>query len=153
MIATVTLSTTTLVASMGATGRNLTLDSLAGIVAGQTFLYIDKELVKVEQVQPRGVDKVVLVQRGVDGTASTAHANGATVTIGLGHQFYMNDPMGTPPNPIAVYPYINVVNGTKWTAIGDDLGPQATARVWAQITTDYGFGSMGVRTVTVTVPS
>lgn len=151
--ATETLSTTTLVASMGASGRHLTLNSLAGIVAGQTFLYIDKELAKVELVTASGVANVVLVKRGVDGTASTPHANGATVYIGRGDQFYMTDPIGAPQNPIRVSPYINVLTGVLWGVTGDEEGPGSAARFWSPVTNMPGAGPLGVRSLTVTTPS
>ena len=149
--ATVTLSTTTLAAPLDASGRHATLSSLTGVIPGQTFLYIDKELAKVETIT--GISTVVVLSRGQDGTASTPHANGATVYLGRGDQFYMNDPQGAPANPIAVYPYINVVNGTRWGVTGDEDGPGVAARFWSPITDTPDFGPLGIRTTTTATPS
>ena len=151
MAATVTLATTTLAAPLGVSERHATLTSLTGIIAGETFLYLDKELTQVEQITP--VSTVVLLRRGVDGTASMRHAQGTTIYLGRGDQFYLDDPQGAPPNPIPVSPYINILTGVRWGVTGDEEGPQAALRFWAPVTIATGIGSLGVRTVTTTEPS
>lgn len=148
--ATVSLSTATLQGTVTAAERHWTLDSLAGVTVG-TRLYVGQELAAVEQITP--VSGVVVVRRGVDGTVASAHPAGVTLYLGRGDQFYQSDPMGTPPNPILVYPWINAVSGVFWGVTGDDSGAGALARVWTPFTTVRDFGPLGVRTTTITAPS
>jgi hypothetical protein len=148
--ATDTLATVTLNATVVASERHWTLSSTSGISPG-VRLYVGQELAAVEQVdQP--VSGVVVVRRGVDGTIATAHPSGSTLYVGRGDQFYQSDPMGTPPNPIRVYPYINAISGVLWGVTGDEAGPNTAARVWTAITSVPGVGPLGVRTITTTTP-
>jgi hypothetical protein len=80
MAATVTLSTTTLAAAVTVTDGQVKVVSTAGIVPGLR-LYIDQELLTVVSL---GIGTAVTVRRGVDGTATTAHASTATVRIRSG---------------------------------------------------------------------
>lgn len=150
--ATVTLTTITLLAAVTQDQRHWTVSNTDGLltITGQR-LYVGQELVTVEQIT--SVSGVVVVRRGVDGTAATAHPAGATLYSGRGDQFYAVDPVGTPPNPILVYPYINVITGTLWGVTGDETGPGVGARIWTPITNVYGIGALGVRTTTTTTPS
>lgn len=148
--ATATLATTTLVFAVDAGARHWQLASTTGIVQG-TRLWLDRELAAVEQLT--GINNIVLVRRGVDQTIATPHQSSATVTLGRADQFYSTDPVGLPPIPILVYPYINVTTGVSWVAQGDETGPGAAARIWAPITSTETQGAMGVRVVTTTVPS
>lgn len=150
MPATVTLATITLANAVAIDNRHWMLSSLVGVVPGMR-LYAGQELVAVEAYTP--VANVVIVRRGVDGTITTPHPAGATIYIGRADQFYGSDPMGTPPNPMAVSPYINVVTGAFWTVQGDEVGAGAAARAWVPITTTQAPGALGVRTTTVTTPT
>lgn len=140
----VTLSTTTLSASVGPLDQAVNLASTSGVLPGYR-LYIDRELMRVLSI---GVGTWVNVQRGVDGTATTSHASSATVTIGQADQFYSQDPTGPPPSEVPVTPWINVINGTQWTAQGDETGANLQARWWAKTETVHGVGALGVRTAT-----
>ena len=151
MPATITLGMRTLAAAVSCDDRQWTLSSVTGLAKG-TRLYVGQELVAIEQ-PATPVSNVIVVNRGVDGTIASAHPAGATLYVGTGDQFYLSDPMGTPPNPIPVSPYINVVTGTVWGVTGDETGPGAGARVWTVVTNVPGSGAVGVRTTTTTLPS
>lgn len=70
----------TLAGALGANDINAYLSSLSGLVAGQTAL-IDKEAVKLLSI-PASTTYPVPLQRGVEGTAVSAHALGAQVKVG-----------------------------------------------------------------------
>lgn len=144
MPATVTLSTTTLSASSGATDDTVSLASTDGVLAG-TRLYMDREMLEVRSLV--NTTRVSVV-RGLDGTPSTRHANGAQVTIGTPDQFYLTDPPGMPPSEVLVSPWINILTGVQWTAQGDEEGPGLSSRWWARTTATHGTGPLGVRTTT-----
>lgn len=144
-MATVTLSTTTLLTSVSKTDTDVSLTSTVGVSPGLR-LYIDQELLGVLSL---GLGTSVNVQRGLDGTATTSHLSGATVTIGRGDQFYLQDPTGVPPTPVLVTPWINLVTGVSWTAQGDETGPNA-AQWWQPTVTTRSTGALGIRTVTTT---
>lgn len=148
--ATATLATTTLIVQVGPGERHWQLASTAGITQG-TRLWIDRELAAVEQLT--GINNIVVVRRGVDQTIATPHQSSAAVTLGRGDQFYSTDPVGLPPIPVLVYPWINVLTGVSWVAQGDETGPGAAARIWAPITVAETQGPLGVRIVTTTIPS
>lgn len=150
MQATVSLATTALAADVGAGDTLWTLTSTSGVTPG-VRLFVGRELVAVDRLT--GIGTQVIVRRGIDGSLATPHVTADTVYIGRGDQFYSVDPFGQPPNPIAVYPYINVVTGTLWGVQGDDVGAGAAARTWAPITTTQSIGALGVRVNTTTVPS
>lgn len=143
MPATVTLATTTLNATASATDGQILVASTSGITPG-LCLWVDRELMCVIRL---GVGSWVLVQRGIDGTMSTAHASGSTLTIGRPDQFYATDPRGRPPEEIPVSPYINVANGTTWFAQGDTQPAGLANRWWQVQTTTRDVGALGVRTV------
>lgn len=140
--ATVTLSTTTTTARVGSGDSQVILASLTGVAPG-SFLWMDAELMRVQALT--GVGNAVIVRRGVEGSASGVHANGVTVTIGRGDQFYASDPVGVPPSPPLVLPYINVVNGTVWQPVGDEVGPGTDARFWQKQIVAPGSGAFGVQ--------
>ncbi len=98
MPATETLASTTLSASLGASGGRVSLASMAGILPGMR-LYVEGELMAV--ILCNGECSVT---RGVDGTASVAHTSGATVYFGRADQFYQGPPMGAPPAAVLVSP-------------------------------------------------
>ena len=142
MAATVTLATTTLQQPIGPGDTALLPASLSGLLPG-IQLYIDAELLHiVDPTLPGGWVKVL---RGRAGTATTAHASSALITIGRADQFYDRNPVGSPQAAEPVQPWINVVNGTIWVPQGDETGPNQ-ARYWRQVTTTYGISGLGSRT-------
>jgi len=148
MPATVTLATTTLGQLVHFSDAMVKLASTSG-VSKDTRLYVDRELMRVLSLGP---DPWVFVQRGVDGTRTTAHSPGATVYVGRADQFYASDPQGEPPDAIPVDPYINVKTGDIWLAQGDALPvdgirPIAT-RLWVKQSTVLAAGALGAATVT-----
>jgi hypothetical protein len=144
MPATVTLSTTTLQQTAGASDSQIKVESTSGMFPG-TRLWIDRELMTVVSL---GVSPWVNVLRGVDGTSAQAHSSLSTVTIGRGDQFYSIDPVGRPFDAISVSPYINVLTGDVWLAQGDAQPDGTAVRWWQKVTTTYGVGALGVRTTT-----
>lgn len=151
MAATVTLSTTTLTYAANDSDSAVILGSTSGITSG-VRLYIDRELLTVISLGlATNLGTSVNVLRGVDGTGSSRHPSGSTVTIGRGDQFYASDPAGLPPDVVLVSPWINVITGTSWTAQGDETGPGLSGRFWQQTVTTPSIGSLGVR-VTTTAP-
>lgn len=143
MPATVTLSTTTLSAAVGASDTRVRLASTSGLFAG-TRLYVDGELMQVVGLD---VDSWVNVKRGVDGTIGAAHPSSVTVYIGRADQFYDHDPVGRPDASILVSPYINAVSGKVWFAQGDASN---TANRWWQLqTVSYETGALGIRSTTL----
>jgi hypothetical protein len=146
MAATVTLSTTTLRNPVSESDQAIRVSSTSGMFPG-VWLFVNRELMSVRKV---GIDSWVDVSRGQDGTATMRHASGATLTLGQSHQFYASDPIGVPPNDVAVSPWINVITGDSFTAQGDEAGPGLEARWWQKNVATYGVGSLGVRTVTNT---
>jgi len=141
MTATVTLSTTTLTNGIGPRDRDILLDSNSGVRTG-LFLFLDRELMKVERILDNGL---VRVSRGQGGTASTQHSSSAVVTIGSGTQFYTQDPVGSPLEATEVAPWINVKNGKVWHAQGDAQPEGLTFRWWQEATTTYSAGALGIR--------
>ena len=141
MTATVTLSTTTLTNGIGPRDRDVKLASNSGVRAG-LFLFMGRELMKVEEVLSTGL---VRVTRGVGGTAALQHSSSEVVTIGSGTQFYTQDPVGAPPEATEVAPWINVSNGKVWYAQGDAQPTGLTFRWWQDATTTYSTGPLGVR--------
>lgn len=154
MPATVTLSTTTLSAPVDEHDGIVSLASTSGVISGRR-LYVDGEVMTVLALLTSPMVKVI---RGVDGTKGAAHPTSATVYIAEPHQLYSKDPVGAPPNAVAVSPWINVTNGSLWFAQGDNAasnlppgtppGDFQTVRWWQQRTTTYGEGPLGVRTTT-----
>ncbi len=145
MAATVTLSTTTLLAGVGAADRSVKVASTSGLTPS-VRLFVNGELMEVVSL---GVSPWVNVRRGVDGTAAAPHDSADTIYIGRADQFYVSDPVGAPPEAIPVSPYINAINGTVWFAQGDAEPSGRCQRWWQQQTTTYGVGALGVRTSTL----
>jgi hypothetical protein len=96
-----------------------------GITASQpnqTYLYIDREQMKVTAVN----GTALTVVRGVNGTSATPHASGAMVLFGPQRFFYTFDPGGTPTvqslisnvpcvlNNVIVSPWVNIRSGFQW---------------------------------------
>jgi hypothetical protein len=142
-----TLATTTLSLAVSARQEVFTLASTSGITPG-TRLWVDRELATVLVLGP--VSGQVRVQRGVDGSAGSAHAGGATVTIGRADQFYSVDPVGAPLSEVLVSPWINVVSGVSFLPMGDETGANVGARYWQPIVTTNDIGALGVRTAVQT---
>jgi hypothetical protein len=113
-----TLSTTTLGAAVGATALTVPLASVANVSVGQ-WLYVDSEALAVTAI----AGLWVTARRGVGGTLAADHPSGATVTIGDPSQFYDTDPVGVPPSPVLVTPWINVLTGTQWVVSGSTWVP------------------------------
>lgn len=144
MPATVTLSSTTLVASVGASDQQIKVASTSGLIPGLR-LFIDGELMEVVSL---GIDPWVNVLRGRDGTPGLAHDSGIAIYVGRADQFYSFDPVGSPPNAIAVSPYINVTSNNIWFAQGDTLPGERARRWWQRQVTTYSTGALGVRVET-----
>lgn len=149
MPATVTLPTTTLAATVGASDVLVKLASTSGVYPG-LCLFVDGELMLVQGLD---VDPWVRVKRGVGAGQANGHVSLLTVYIGRPDQFYLIDPVGRPPAVIPVSPYINTRNGTVWFAQGDAFPPNIANRWWQKQTTTYGQTDFGVRTVTTDVSS
>lgn len=155
MAATVTLSTTTLVAPVAPDSTSIVVASTTGISEG-LGLFADAELMSVVSIGlPTRGGTAVNVLRGRGGSTSQNHSSGATVYIGRSDQFYSQDPVGAPGAVVLVSPWINVTNGRVWLPQGDELplsgGPQGqtnTSRWWQQVVTTYGQGDLGIRTAT-----
>ncbi len=145
MPATVTLSTTTLGLSVGASDRQIKVVSTSGLFPGRQ-LFIARELMEVVSL---GIDTWVKVLRGRGGTAGVAHDSGTTIYIGRADQFYESDPVGSPPNAILVSPHINVTSGAIWFARGDTLPGERAKRWWQKQTITYSEGPLGVRVETL----
>lgn len=146
--ATVTLASTTLKTTCAASDTAVQLASTSGITVNNVTalrLWIDRELLTVVSL---GLGTWVNVLRGSDGSVASAHGSSAVVYIGRADQFSCSDPVGTPPSPVLVTPWINVITGTMWLAEGDELGPSAGARFWQAVTQTPGVGPLGVRTTT-----
>ena len=145
---TVTLSTTTLDAPVGASDTRIKVGSTSGLTQG-TRLFIpgpDRELMTVVGLD---VSPWVLVIRGVDGTFGQQHASGLTMYIGRADQFYHLDPVGRPADDILVSPHCNVLTGDVWFSQGDGVpGGGFANRWWQKQTTVYDVGPLGVRSVT-----
>ena len=145
MPATETLSTTTLSLSVGAADRQVKVVSTSGLLPGRQ-LFIAGELMEVVSI---GIDPWVKVLRGRGGTAGVAHDSGTTIYVGRADQFYVSDPVGSPPNAILVSPYINVTTGGIWFARGDTLPGEHAKRWWQKQTITYSEGALGVRVQTL----
>jgi hypothetical protein len=152
--ATVTLATTSFARPVEVGDRIVTLADVSNIVVNEVApiqLFVDGELMSVEKAV--GVANQFYVYRGDDGTVSSRHATNATVYIGRSDQFYNVDPVGLPPNELPVYPYINVRNGSIWTAEGDESGPGLQGRIWSRVTRTIDAGALGINQPNVVTPS
>ena len=141
MPATVTLSTTTLSAAVGASDKEIKVDSTSGMLPGLQ-LYVEGELMQIISL---GIDPWVNVSRGRAGTLGLEHDSGSTIYIGRADQFYSQDPQGAPPSAILVSPYINVRNGSIWFAQGDASPDPQVRRWWQKQSATHSIGPLGVR--------
>ena len=149
----VTLNTTTFTAPVSPNDSSVLVGSVANIVPGQC-LFADRELMQVVSIGlATSASTALTVIRGIAGTAATLHSSGLTVIIGNPDQFYEMSPVGPPPADVLVTPWVNVVNGSVWVAQGDESGPDAQARWWAQSLISHDVGPLGVRTWTATIAS
>ena len=146
MAALATLSTTTFARAVERGDTMVSLASRANVVPGQA-LYAGTELLKVIAYGAIGSGDV-LVLRGQGGTASQFHVTNQAVTIGRQDQFYLTDPIGPPPSPVLVSPWINVLTGKAWVPQGDQTGANETAQWWAPTEITHGTGALGIRTTT-----
>ena len=144
MPATLTLSTTTLLNTIGTTDSQVKVDSTSAIFPGYR-LWIDRELMTVISL---GISPWVNVQRGVDGTSSQPHNSTSPVYIGRAVDFYTSDPSGRPDNALFVSPWINAITGDMWMAQGDTAPNGQAFRYWQKMTTTYDIGNLGVRSST-----
>ncbi len=134
-----TLRTTTLGAAVTTTdGKVFQFASVTGVTADTIkdglACFVDQEYCPIVSVS--GLK--VTVDRGQGGSAGATHASGATVYIGQPDQFYAYDPVGVPPSPPLVTPWINTVNGTVWTVNGS-----------AWVTTGTGITGLEVGVTTI----
>lgn len=89
------LTTTTLAAAVGINDASVTVTSATGFAAGY-MLRVDQEVMKVAQNYSTGTTIPVL--RGVNGSASAAHASGANITSLLASdETYLQSPQTTGP--------------------------------------------------------
>lgn len=107
-----TLTSTTLSAAVAATGLYVPLASLSGVRVG-SVLVCGREALIVTGLEALGVR----VTRGQASTPAEAHPSGATVYVGAAADFYTRDPIGVPPSPVLVTPWINVRTGDVWTVV------------------------------------
>lgn len=107
---TALVSTTLAAAVSTADATTVTLTSGTGVAAG-SVLYIDKELLRVQSAVGGSTTNWNVV-RGFDGTASSTHANGALVYLGVRDRFYRAD----------------VVPGTSCTATNELFFPHINPR-------------------------
>ncbi len=95
--------------------NSITLTSISNIKSG-FILYVDQEAMTVVSTNP--LTQVAMVQRGVLGTAATAHAAGTTVYYGPPSDFFSRDPAGGCSAATApVTPWLNVLNSNQWTCV------------------------------------
>ena len=96
------LTSTTLLAACAPADKLLTLNSTAGVVKG-ALLGIESEIIQVTGLT--GVGTQVLTLRGVNGTASAAHAAAVTVYVGVPTDF------AAPVQDIVIAPSGSVLMG------------------------------------------
>lgn len=135
------LATTTLSVEVLPSDALIQVASTSGMTPG-VRLFHGQELMAVIRL---GIRTQVYVQRGVDGTRTTAHPSSATLHIGRADEFYDSDPIGPPSGGVPVTPWINVRTGDQWTPQGDDTGLN---RWWAKTDFTHGVGALGVRQTT-----
>ena len=110
------------------------------------YVYCEGELMKVIRV---GIGSRFVVRRGAYGTAAAQHDVGATCFVGAGHNFYDQDPTGSPRDVEPVSPWINVHSGNVWFALGDSEPNGLTRRWWSKQEMKYVTNSLGVREFTL----
>jgi len=110
------------------------------------YVYCEGELMRV--IRP-GIGSRFVVRRGAYGTAAAQHDAGATCYVGAGHEFYDQDPTGSPREVEPVSPWINVHGGNVWFALGDAQPNGLTRRWWSKQEMKYVTNSLGVREFTL----
>ena len=148
-----TLSTTTLGAALTNSATTLTLASTTNVnvptLGGNgSYLFIDREMIQVIAFLPPGTttNQIVQVFRGMNGTASRAHASGAIVWIGNA-DWFSGAPITTAPagscvaGNVYALPAIHVRDGTMYTC--DSLS------LWGYA--GPGIGNPGVRSAVTQV--
>ena len=116
------MRTTTLSLPVGVTDRSINLESLSGISGlsgGQvsTILFVDKEVMYVQSVS--GTSAVV--NRGQNGSDSTAHNAAATVYVGPPGAYGSRNLSGAcTAASWPVTPYININNGNIYTCTSNN---------------------------------
>lgn len=138
----VTLASTTLARRCDHKTTLVKFSSTSGLTPG-TCVWVDRELMSVVSLD---VDPWVNVKRGIGGSAASAHSPFATVLIGTPDQFFNSDPVGMPDRVTLVSPYVNVLTGDSWIAVGDDEPTGLDSRWWQKQVTTYGTTSLGIRT-------
>lgn len=141
---TVTLPSTVLALPVDDKASRFKLLSVSGVRPGMC-LWLDGELCCVTSMLP---ETWVSVRRGQGGSSARPHVSSVTVYIGSAEQFYASDPVGRPPDPVLVSPWINVVNGKVWYAQGDAEPIGISDRWWQHQTLTRDVGALGVRTTT-----
>jgi hypothetical protein len=159
MPATVVLPVTSLLYAVDSTSSFVVLSSSASstndagtvtslVTASQilvgTGLWIEQELMKVQEVLSDPIGVKYRVQRGQGGSSSQPHSSMVHVTIGSLDKFYTRDPKGRPSEAVLVSPWINTVSGRVWFPQGDSLS--VSERYWQEVTNTYGIGPLGIRT-------
>lgn len=114
----------------GSVQNTIQLTSTTNIIARQSMIYVDNELMSVQAVPTSGL---VQVTRGAEGTRASSHASGATVYFSTGtggniiaqnlsqtaSAFIKLDPSGSCTSTLLqVLPVINVNNARRWNCIG-----------------------------------
>lgn len=151
--ATVSLNTTSFAVTVEPSDQIITFadtTNLSSTNATQLCVYVDNELIRL--VRPTTGSQWA-VRRGIGGTAASRHATNVVVWIGRADQFYDTDPIGLPLNEIAVYPYINVLNGSIWVPEGDETASGLQARIWSKVTRSIDPGALGINQLVVNTPS
>lgn len=107
MAATYVLPTTTLPVAITGDATSVKVAAATNIVAG-VWLVSNSEAMLVTAVARNETPyPVVTVIRGQGGSVATPQSASTTVYIGTPDKFYQKNPVGTPPSPALVEPYIN----------------------------------------------
>jgi len=120
LAAQTSVTTTTLSAAVTATSNRLTVASATGFVADTTWVYVDREVMKVTGVSGTSIT----VLRGASGTRVDAHLTGSVVYVGPFSIFRASDPSGSCTSTAQLYtPTINPETGGIWEC-------SSTANLW-----------------------
>lgn len=127
-----TLSSTTFADAVSGTADAVKLASVSGILVGDLLVH-GQEAMRVDAI----VGLTARVSRGQAGTPAIAHASGATVYIAAAAALYSRDPVGVPPSPVLVTPWINLRTGDVWTVVaGAWVKADAAGSTSADVTQD-----------------
>lgn len=145
-VATLTLGSVTLAQSCAAGESPVKFSSATGLTPG-VRVFADAELMAItSQGLTDTTGTWFEVRRGVDGTSSSAHSGSITCRYGSADSFYANDPVGAPGPSVPVLPYINVLTGWYWQAMGDDQ--EGGRRWWARQLNEHSAGPLGINAET-----